>query len=92
MSLTDERVLADRKTGVRFVIFVDVPVKALRVVFEGRNYVGKKQDAQHFVVQIADITHAGSYPLHIYEEEALLGMLDIEVQSKGFKVNDDFDF
>lgn len=92
VSLTDERVLADRKTGVRFVIFVDVPVKALRVVFEGRNYAGKKQDAQHFVVQIADITHAGSYPLHVYEEEALLGMLDIEVQSKGFKVNDDFDF
>ena len=92
VSLADENVFVDRKTGLCLALFADAPISALGIVWQGKFYAGQMQDAQHFVVQILDLTHAGTYTLAVYEGDTPLNVLVVEVQSKGMKMNDDFDF
>lgn len=92
VSLTDEKVTADRKAGVRFALFTDAPLKSLGVVWQGRFYAAERQDAQHFMVQIAEMRHAGTYRMEVYAGDALLDEIELHVESKGIKMNDDLDF
>ena len=92
VSLTDEKVTADRKAGVRFALFADAPLKSLGIVWQGRFYAAERQDAQHFMVQIAEMRHAGTYRMDVYAEDALLDEIELHVESKGIRMNDDFDF
>ena len=92
VSLTDEKVTVDRKAGVRFALFTDAPLKSLGVVWQGRFYAAERQDAQHFMVQIAEMRHAGTYRMEVYAGDALLDEIELHTQSKGIKMNDDFDF
>ena len=92
VSLADKNVFVDRKTGLCLALFADAPINALGIVWQGKFYAGQMQDAQHFVVQIPDLRHAGTYTLAVYEGDTPLNVLVVEVQSKGMKMNDDFDF
>ena len=92
VSLTDEKVTADRKAGVRFTLFTDAPLKSLGIVWQGRFYAAERQDAQHFMVQIAEMRHAGTYRMEVYAGDALLDEIELHVESKGIQMNDDFDF
>ena len=92
VSLADEKVTADRKAGVRFALFADAPLKSLGIVWQGRFYAAERQDAQHFMVQIAEMRHAGTYRMDVYAEDALLDEIELHVESKGIRMNDDFDF
>ena len=92
VSLADEDVLVDRKTGVQFVVFADVPLQSLGIVWQGRFYAGEMRDAQHFAVQIPELKHAGTYIVEAYEGDVLLGKIEMDAKSKGIKMNDDFDF
>ena len=92
VSLADENVFVDRKTGLCLALFADAPINALGIVWQGKFYAGQMQDAQHFVVQIPDLTHAGKYSLAVYEGDTPLNVLVVEAQSKGMKMNDGFDF
>lgn len=90
--LAEEKVTADRKAGVCFALFADAPLKSLGVVWQGRFYTAERQDAQHFMVQIAEMRHAGTYRMEVYSGDALLDEIELHVESKGIRMNDDFDF
>lgn len=82
VSLVDENVTVDVRSGTAVTLFSNTVLKDASIVLKGNRYPAVKIDGQHYKVAFPDIKRAGEYPADVYEGDNLVAQLLIKAQGK----------
>ncbi|MDR1404019.1 MAG: BREX-4 system phosphatase PglZ [Candidatus Methanoplasma sp.] len=91
VSLVEETVTSDSRTGAEITLFFNSRVQDVSVLIGGKSYSASQTDENHHSVKLPDLKRAGEYQAEVYIRDELIGRIAIKTQGKSGKVNDDFD-
>jgi hypothetical protein len=91
VTLVDEIVTVDFRTGAEIKLFLNSPVHDVSVVLNTKHYRASQIDENHYSVKLPDTKRAGEYSADVYAGDNLIGQITIKAQGKSGKVNDAFD-
>lgn len=87
-----DKIKADYKTGIKMTLYVNKSIsETLSVGYGNKRYATKREDDNHFSVDIPDIKKAGTYGIDVYLGDGLASHIEISPTSKSASVNDDFE-
>lgn len=90
VTLVDEVVTVDFRTGTEIKLFFNSPVECVGVVLNGKSYPASQVDTNHYSVKLPDIKRAGNYSAEVYAGDNLVGKVFFKAQGKSGKINDAF--
>jgi len=91
VTLVDETVTVDFRTGTEIKLFLNSPMQDVSLVLNGKPYSAVQTDFNHYTVKLPDITRAGDYLADVYAGDDLIGKITIKAHGKSAKVDDAFD-
>jgi len=91
--LNADKIYADRHNGTTISIYVSDAQHSqnVSVVLNGNRYNAQATDKTHFTIHLHDIKRSKKYFADVYDDNDLIGKIEISVKGKTATVNDDFD-
>ncbi len=81
----------DYSKGAYIEFFIDKKESNVSVVYNNKAYIACATNENIYAVTIKEINRAGNYKLLVYEQDNLIGKLDIKAQGKSARTNSIFD-